>query len=140
MRPSKRLEADGSEEVEAETAKERRVQWDRLLFTTVFIDEIPEKRSRPPDQKLGKGCLAQAAKVRYLFAFAPCCSLPPSQSMELDRLGNVQDAGSPLPQLPVEKVVVKRYLYDDDPPPEPEGSEKPESPPVRNTRSKGRKK
>ena len=60
--------------------------------------------------------------------------------MELDRLGNVHDAGLPLPQLPVEKVVVKRYVYDDDPPPELEGPEQPDSPPVKNTRSKARKK
>jgi hypothetical protein len=69
MRPLKRLQADGSEEVEVLTAKERRVQWDRLLFTAVYIDEIPDKRSQPPDQKLGKGCLSQAAKVYCLFFF-----------------------------------------------------------------------
>jgi len=102
--------------------KERRVQWDRLLFTAVFIDDIPEKPSPPPEQKLGKGCLSQAAK-----------------SLELDRLGNVQDAGLPLPQLPVEKVVVKRYVYDDDPPPEPEVPEEPETPTVKITRSKAQK-
>lgn len=140
MRLLKRLEADGSEEVETVAAEERRVQWDRLLFTTVFIDEIPEKRSRPPDENLGRGCLSRAAKVRCLFTFAAHGSLPPSQSVELDRLGNVQDAGLPLPQLPVEKVVVKRYVYDDDPPPEQEESEKLEAPPVKITRSKGRKK
>lgn len=63
MRPLKRLRADGSEEAETAMVKERRVQWDRLLFTAVFVDEIPEKPPRPPDQKLGKGCLTQAAKV-----------------------------------------------------------------------------
>ena len=52
-------------------------------------------------------------------------------------MGNVQEAGLPLPQLPVEKVVVKRYVYDDDPPPEPEV---PETPPVKITRSKAQKK
>lgn len=140
MRPLKRLRADGSEEIEIATAEERRVQWDRLLFTAAFIDEIPEKLPQPPDQRLGKGCLSQTAKVQCLFAFTANRNLPQSQSIELDRLGNVPDAGLPLPQLPVEKVVVKRYLYDDDPPPEPEGSEEPESPPVKNTRSKGRKK
>lgn len=46
----------------------------------------------------------------------------------------------PLPQHPGEKVVVKRYVYDDDPPPGAEGTEKPEIPPVKNTRSRGRKK
>ena len=65
MRPLNRLKADGSEEVETVTAKERRVQWDRLLFTAAFIDEIPEKPPRPPDQNLGKGCLSQAAKVYW---------------------------------------------------------------------------
>jgi hypothetical protein len=60
--------------------------------------------------------------------------------MELDRLGNVQGAGLPPPRLAEEKVVVKRYVYDDDPPPEPEGSERLESTPVKNTRSRGRKK
>ena len=66
-RPLKRLKADGSEEVEIATAKERRVQWDRLLFTATFIDDIPEKAPPPPEQKLGKGCLSQAAKAWFLF-------------------------------------------------------------------------
>jgi len=70
MRPLKRLRADGSEEAEAAMIKERRVQWDRLLFTAVFIDEIPEKPPRPPDQTLGKGCLAQAAKVCWPVVLA----------------------------------------------------------------------
>jgi hypothetical protein len=52
MRPLKRLKADGSEEVETAMVKERRVQWDRLLFTAVFVDEIPEKPPRPPDRSL----------------------------------------------------------------------------------------
>jgi len=52
----------------------------------------------------------------------------------------VQDAGLPLPQLPAEKVVVKRYVYDDDPPPEPEAPVELETPPAKVTRSKGRKK
>ena len=67
-RPLKRLKADGSEEVETVMVKERRVQWDRLLFTATFIDELPEKLSRPPEQKLEKGCLSQAAKVCCPFA------------------------------------------------------------------------
>ena len=41
----------------------KRVQWDRLLFTSVFIDEIPEKLPRPPERELGKGCLSHTAKV-----------------------------------------------------------------------------
>ena len=69
MRPLKRLKADGSEEVEIAMAKERRVQWDRLLFTAAFIDEIPEKLSRPHDQRHGKGCLSQAAKACCLLDF-----------------------------------------------------------------------
>ena len=78
MRQSKRLEVDGSEEVEIATAKERRVQWDRLLFTSVYMDEIPDRRSQTPDQKLGKGCLSQAAKVYYPFYFfAEHYSSPP---------------------------------------------------------------
>jgi len=40
----------------------------------------------------------------------------------------------------VEKVVVKRYVYDGDPPPEPEAPEEPETPPVKITRSKAQKK
>ena len=77
-RSSKRLEADGSEEIEIATAKERRVQWDRLLFTTVFIDEIPENRPRHPDQKRGKGSLSQAAKVYCIFTSSAHHSSPPS--------------------------------------------------------------
>jgi len=63
VRPLKRPKADGSDEVEIVMVKERRVQWDRLLFSAVFIDDIPEKPSPPPEQTLGKGCLSQAAKV-----------------------------------------------------------------------------
>lgn len=63
MRPPERLKPDGSEELETAMANERRVQWDRLLFSAVFIDEIPKKPPQPPDQKLGKGCLSKAAKV-----------------------------------------------------------------------------
>ena len=63
----KRRKADGSEEVETVMIKERRVQWDRLLFSTVFIDDIPDKPLQPPEQKLGKGCLSQAAKVYCPF-------------------------------------------------------------------------
>ncbi|KAF9653107.1 hypothetical protein BDM02DRAFT_2137103 [Thelephora ganbajun] len=77
-RPLRRLKADGSEGVEMVMVKERRVQWDRLLFTTVFIDEIPEKSPRPPEQKLGKGCLSQAAKVFCLLALATHRDPPPS--------------------------------------------------------------
>ena len=63
VRPLERLESDESEELETAVTKERRVQWDRLLFSAVFIDEIPKKPPQPPDQKLGKGCLSKAAKV-----------------------------------------------------------------------------
>ena len=63
VRPLKRLKADGTEEVEMVMVKGRRVQWDRLLFDAVFIDEVPEKPQRPAEPKLGKGCLTQAAKV-----------------------------------------------------------------------------
>lgn len=76
VQPLKPLEAGGPEEIELAAVKERRVQWDRFLFTAVFIDEIPEKRLRHPDQNLGKGCLSQAAKVHDFFAFAAHPSLP----------------------------------------------------------------
>ena len=69
IRPLKRLHADGSEEVEVVTVEERRVQWDRLLFTAVFMDDLPEKQPTPSDQNLGKGCLSQAAKVHSIFRF-----------------------------------------------------------------------
>lgn len=67
MRPLRRLKADGSEGIETVMVKERRVQWDRLLFDAVFIDEVTEKPPRPPDQKLEKGCLSRAAKVYCPF-------------------------------------------------------------------------
>ena len=78
MRPSKLFQVDGPEGVEVEMTKERRVQWDRLLFTAVAIDEIPEKQSRPPEEKFGKGCLSQAAKVHSPSTFTAHRNLQPS--------------------------------------------------------------
>jgi hypothetical protein len=76
MRPLKRLKVDGLEEAEMVAAEERRVQWDRLLFTAAFIDEIPEKLPIPPVQKLGKGCLSQTAKVHRLLTSTAHRDLP----------------------------------------------------------------
>lgn len=61
-RPSKRtrMDIDGEESREA---KERRVQWDRGLFTAVYLDELPDNRSWPKNENAGKSCLAMTAKV-----------------------------------------------------------------------------
>ncbi|KAF8077967.1 hypothetical protein FPV67DRAFT_23274 [Lyophyllum atratum] len=83
---------------------ERRVKWDRGLYTTIYLDEVKlGTRPQPKENIATKGCLAPTAKA------AP-----------LDNLGNLPYADSPLAELVEESVVVKRFVYDNDvePPPE----------------------
>lgn len=67
-RPSKRTRIDTDEE-ETAAEKERRVQWDRGLFTAVYLDELPDNRSWPKNENAGKSCLAKAAKVDFSLLF-----------------------------------------------------------------------
>lgn len=48
--------------------EDRRVKWDKGLFSMIYLDEVEVGTRPPPDQSLlTKGCLSQAAKVCFLF-------------------------------------------------------------------------
>ncbi|KAK7054918.1 hypothetical protein VNI00_003381 [Paramarasmius palmivorus] len=96
----------------------KRVQWDRGLFTEVYLDEV-QPRPRQVLVTTVKGCLAPTAKA-----------------IQLDGLGNLSNSESPLKNLAQESVVVKRFVYDSDVPEEPAP---PATPPIKNTRSKKNK-
>ncbi|KAF5381007.1 hypothetical protein D9615_003934 [Tricholomella constricta] len=82
--------------------KERRVKWDRGLFTTIYLDEVKLGTRRLSKENIAtKGCLAPTAKA-----------------LPLDNLGNLPD--SPLAELVEESVVVKKFVYDNDVEPVPE--------------------
>ncbi|KAF9052616.1 hypothetical protein BJ165DRAFT_780218 [Panaeolus papilionaceus] len=94
----------------------RRVKWDRGLFTTVYLDEVKlGSRETMKENRDLKGILAAAAKA-----------------LPLDTLGNLPHADTPLADLVPENVVVKKFVYESDPPP---------APPVvpKNTRSRKKK-
>jgi len=97
MRKLKRLKLeddDGNDSRE----NERRVKWDRGLFTTIYLDEVKLGTRRPPKENIAtKGCLAPTAKA-----------------LPLDNLGNLPHADSPLIELVEESVVVKKFVYDND--------------------------
>jgi hypothetical protein len=70
-RPSKRTKVHGSEQENEE--KDKRVQWDRGLFTAVYLDELPDERKWPRNENARKSCLAKGAKVRlYMRYFVSC--------------------------------------------------------------------
>lgn len=59
------------EEVEARDVQEKRVKWDRGLFTTVCLDDIVPQGRRPEKEELSKkGCLTPYAKVSRPFRVA----------------------------------------------------------------------
>lgn len=75
LRPMKRLRIDdvaddqGQAEAEAE-AEEKRVKWDRGLYSQIYLDEIQPRstHARIAQESIKKGCLAPTAKVRvYLY-------------------------------------------------------------------------
>jgi len=74
------------------------VKWDKGLFTEVRLDEV-QLGARPLHRNgaLLKGCLAPTSKV-----------------VQLDTMGNVQNATMPVKELVEECVVVKKFIYDDD--------------------------
>ncbi|KAJ6502569.1 hypothetical protein C8R45DRAFT_818891 [Mycena sanguinolenta] len=102
---------------EDEQVEKKRVKWDRGLATAVFLDEVePRPEARPKENIVTKGCLAPTAKA-----------------IQLDSLGNLPNAESPLKDLVEENVVVKKFVYDNDEPEVPVTV-------VKNTRSKTKKK
>ncbi|KAF8163284.1 hypothetical protein B0H34DRAFT_795011 [Crassisporium funariophilum] len=111
-----RLFEDG-DAIQGVEQPQRRVKWDRGLFTAVYLDEV-ELGSRQPskENRSLKGILAPTAKA-----------------LRLDTLGNLTQAELPLTELVQENVTVKKFVYDSDVVPVPELIV------VKNTRSKGRK-
>lgn len=61
-RPSKRSKVDTDDQGEEEGIR-KTVQWDRGLFTAVYLDELPDNRAWPKHVSTKKSCLAKAAKV-----------------------------------------------------------------------------
>lgn len=112
-RPHKR----GRFEDGVEEQDDKRVKWDRGLQTTVYIDDTPPRPRRPPKEDgVRKGCLAVSSKVCATFASSvingSCSHI--AQAVRLDTMGNVLDAEAPLPELVVEHIVVKKFVYEDD--------------------------
>ncbi|KAG6897796.1 hypothetical protein C0992_010872 [Termitomyces sp. T32_za158] len=93
-----RLKLVDDDDKEESVENERRVKWDRGLFTTISLDQVKLGTRRPPMENIIiKGCLAPAAKT-----------------LPLDNLGNLPYADIPLKELVEENVVVKRFVYDND--------------------------
>ncbi|KAI0721713.1 hypothetical protein C8T65DRAFT_203197 [Cerioporus squamosus] len=124
-RPTKRGRFEGGEDGEDKERNppERRVKWDKGLHTTVFLHDTPPNpkwnTKAVPSQK---SCLTPAAKA-----------------LRLDTLGNVLNAEAPLGGLVKENVTVKKFVFDDDAVPEVGTPAPPSAPPVKSTRSKGKK-
>ncbi|KAJ3517145.1 hypothetical protein NLJ89_g685 [Agrocybe chaxingu] len=97
----------------------RRVQWDRGLFTTVYIDEV----------KLGsRQTLKENRDLKGILA-------PTAKALRLDMLGNLLQVDTPLTDLVQENITVKKFVYDNDIPAPP-----PMPPVAKSTRSKGKRK
>jgi hypothetical protein len=96
---------------------ERRVKWDRGLFTSVYLDEVKLGTRQPlKENRSLKGILASTAKVCYsdisvLLAQSKSGSV---QALRLDTLGNLPQADLPLTDLVQENITVKKFVYDDD--------------------------
>ncbi|KAH8099493.1 hypothetical protein BXZ70DRAFT_1008903 [Cristinia sonorae] len=120
-RPMKRGRFDdGSGEVDPpERGNDKRVKWNRGLCTTVYLDDSPPKTTKWSRQETTtRGCLTPAAKT-----------------LRLDTMGNVLNATVPLADLVQENIIVKKFVYLDDPEPDPP----PPDPAVKATRSKSKK-
>lgn len=96
---------------------ERRVKWDRGLFTSVYLDEVKLGTRQPlKENRSLKGILAPTAKVCYsdfiwLLAQFKSGSV---QALRLDTLGNLPQADLPLTDLVQENITIKKFVYDDD--------------------------
>ncbi|KAG6877705.1 hypothetical protein C0993_004800 [Termitomyces sp. T159_Od127] len=98
VRKLKRLKLVDDDDKEESVENERRVKWDRGLFTTISLDQVKLGTRRPPMEDIVvKGCLAPAAKT-----------------LPLDNLGNLPYADTPLTELIEENIVVKKFVYDND--------------------------
>ena len=115
---------------------ERRVKWDRGLFTSVYLDEVKLGTRQPlKENRSLKGILAPTAKVCYsiLSVLLSQSKSGLVQALRLDTLGNLPQADSPLTDLVQENITIKKFVYDDDVEPVSELLV------VKNTRSRGKK-
>lgn len=125
-----RLFDDGS----GEKQLDRRVKWDRGLFSLAYLDEVKlGSRQNLKENRTLKSILAPAAKVSTCLFF-PVMRLMVNQAVRLDTLGNLLHADTPLTDLIPENVTVKKFVYDNDVTPAAE------PPPPKTTRSKSKRK
>ncbi|KLO18604.1 hypothetical protein SCHPADRAFT_819561 [Schizopora paradoxa] len=117
--PTKHRRGPGEEEdyespVRPEQNGGKRVKWDFGLHTEVYVDEIEFNLERPVRSAPTDGLRSS------------------SQKIPLDNMGNLLNKEEPVDLVP-EKVVVTKYVYDNDelPPPAP-------TPAPRTTRSKSK--
>ncbi|KAK7693567.1 hypothetical protein QCA50_003136 [Cerrena zonata] len=116
-RPERVIKRGRMEEQQGDEMNEKRVKWDRGLATTVYLDDgLPNPSRKHREEFMKRGCLAPTAKT-----------------LRLDNMGNVLNAAVPLTGLVAENIVVKKFVYDDDLPPEPVPA------PAKATRSKSKK-
>ena len=136
-RPSKRSRS-GEEEFEEE---KKRVKWDRALSTAVYVDDVkPRTRAHPRTDFVVKGCLATTAKASQRLLNAESLQTAHQgllQAILLDNLGNLPNADAPLADLVHENIVVKKFVYDNDP--EAEVAQPTSVLAPKNTRSRGKK-
>jgi len=82
----------------------KNVKWDRGLARTISEWAAEQAANR-----------AQAAREEAAAeAFRKGCLARDPTTLHLDPLGNVPDAHVPLENLGHERVIVKRFVYDDD--------------------------
>ena len=115
---------------------ERRVKWDRGLFTSVYLDEVKLGTRQPlKENRSLKGILAPTAKVCYsdLSVLLAQSKSGLVQALRLDTLGNLPQADLPLTDLVQENITIKKFVYDDDVEPVSELLV------AKNTRSRGKK-
>ncbi|KAJ4487980.1 hypothetical protein J3R30DRAFT_875144 [Lentinula aciculospora] len=98
IQPIKRLRHEDVSE-EQEDYDKKRVKWDRGLYKEIYLDEIKPRttHARIAQESIKKGCLTPTAKTR-----------------QLDTLGNLPNAESPLKDIVTENIVVKKFVYDSD--------------------------
>lgn len=95
---------------------ERRVKWDRGLFTSVYLDEVKLGTRQPLKENRLKGILASTAKVCYsdLSVLLAQSKLGLLQALRLDTLGNLPQADLPLTDLVQENITIKKFVYEDE--------------------------
>ncbi|KAI0781006.1 hypothetical protein BD413DRAFT_675508 [Trametes elegans] len=123
-RLAKRARFDGGDE-KALGKEEKRVKWDKGLYTTVILEEETEEEVEEEEGKSKSKSKSQPKpkpkkpkpKPKPIKRLPPPergCLTPAAKSMRLDTMGNVLNAGLPVGGLVPEKVVVKKFVFEDD--------------------------